>query len=126
MALALPPDLPGRDKVVTIAFAVVAFSVIVQGLTVKPLLVRTTPEQGARPIPLYNEPMWGLVVIGLLAGWGGADLDAKVASVLPTAQEDRWLEIPWRTELMSARVEAREQGKPLFVWTMNGHPLGTT
>lgn len=70
--------------------------------------------------------MWGLVAIGLLAGWGGADLDAKVASVLPTVQEDRWLEIPWRTELMSARVEARDQGKPLFVWTMNGHPLGTT
>lgn len=38
LALALPPDLPGRREIVTAAFAAVAFSVIVQGLTVPPLL----------------------------------------------------------------------------------------
>jgi CPA1 family monovalent cation:H+ antiporter len=38
LALGLPADLPGRDAVVTAAFAVVAFSVLVQGLTMTPLL----------------------------------------------------------------------------------------
>lgn len=38
LALALPSDLPGRRAVVTAAFATVAFSVVVQGLTVPPLL----------------------------------------------------------------------------------------
>jgi CPA1 family monovalent cation:H+ antiporter len=38
LALALPPEVPGRDQVTAVSFAVVAFSVLVQGLTVKPLL----------------------------------------------------------------------------------------
>ncbi|MEP6548735.1 MAG: sodium:proton antiporter [Gammaproteobacteria bacterium] len=40
LALALPADLPQRDAIVTITFAVVAFSVFVQGLTITPLLRR--------------------------------------------------------------------------------------
>jgi len=38
LALALPDDLPQRDAIVAITFAVVAFSVFVQGLTITPLL----------------------------------------------------------------------------------------
>lgn len=38
LALALPPGLPGRREIVTAACAIVAFSVVVQGLTVLPLL----------------------------------------------------------------------------------------
>jgi monovalent cation:H+ antiporter, CPA1 family len=38
LALALPADLPRRGDVVTLTFAVVAFSVFVQGLTIAPLL----------------------------------------------------------------------------------------
>lgn len=34
--------------------------------------------------------------------------------------------IPWRTDLLAARREAVAAGKPLFLWTMNGHPLGCT
>ncbi|MCO5297403.1 MAG: sodium:proton antiporter [Fimbriimonadaceae bacterium] len=45
LALALPESLPGRHEVVTVAFAVVAFSVVVQGLTVKPLLARIPADQ---------------------------------------------------------------------------------
>ena len=40
LALALPPDLPRHDDVVTLTFAVVAFSVFVQGLSITPLLRR--------------------------------------------------------------------------------------
>jgi len=38
LALGLPQDLPGRATVITVAFAVVAFSIFVQGLTMTPLL----------------------------------------------------------------------------------------
>jgi CPA1 family monovalent cation:H+ antiporter len=38
LALALPADLPQRDAIVVLTFAVVAFSVFVQGLTIAPLL----------------------------------------------------------------------------------------
>ena len=40
LALGLPPSLPFREQIVSVAFAVVAFSVIVQGLTMTPLLRR--------------------------------------------------------------------------------------
>jgi monovalent cation:H+ antiporter, CPA1 family len=40
LALALPPTLPRHDDVVTLTFAVVAFSVFVQGLSITPLLRR--------------------------------------------------------------------------------------
>ncbi|HEY4969695.1 MAG TPA: sodium:proton antiporter [Steroidobacteraceae bacterium] len=38
LALSLPDDLPHRDAVITLTFAVVAFSVFAQGLTITPLL----------------------------------------------------------------------------------------
>ena len=45
LALALPADLPMRDDILIAAFAVVAFSVIVQGLTAPLALkaARVTP-----------------------------------------------------------------------------------
>jgi len=50
-------------------------------------------------------------------------LDEKVASVRPSEQEERWMQIPWQTDLVEARAEAQRQGKPLFLWIMDGHPL---
>jgi CPA1 family monovalent cation:H+ antiporter len=38
LALGLPPEVPRRQEIVALSFAVVAFSVFVQGLTIKPLL----------------------------------------------------------------------------------------
>lgn len=40
LALGLPASLPHRDEMVTVAFAVVAFSIVVQGMTMQPLLRR--------------------------------------------------------------------------------------
>lgn len=40
LALGLPPQIPHREEIITVAFAVVAFSIVVQGLTIKPLLRR--------------------------------------------------------------------------------------
>ncbi|HVN19121.1 MAG TPA: sodium:proton antiporter [Dongiaceae bacterium] len=38
LALALPAEIPQRESVISISFAVVAFSIFIQGLTMKPLL----------------------------------------------------------------------------------------
>jgi CPA1 family monovalent cation:H+ antiporter len=40
LALGLPPEVPHRETIVTISFAVVAFSVFAQGLTITPFLRR--------------------------------------------------------------------------------------
>jgi hypothetical protein len=52
--------------------------------------------------------------------------DAIRAVIRPTAAEEKWLQIPWRTDLTAARQEAAAAGKPLLLWEMDGHPLGCT
>ncbi len=44
--------------------------------------------------------------------------------VRPDAAELRWMEIHWQTDLWQARRMAFDQGKPIFLWQMDGHPLG--
>jgi monovalent cation:H+ antiporter, CPA1 family len=38
LALAVPPEIPQHDAIITLTFAVVAFSIFAQGLTISPLL----------------------------------------------------------------------------------------
>ena len=33
-------------------------------------------------------------------------------------------QIPWRTSLHEARLEAAKVGKPVFMWMQDGNPLG--
>jgi len=40
LALSLPPEVPQREFIISTSFAVVAFSIFVQGLTMKPMLRR--------------------------------------------------------------------------------------
>src|SRR5262245_23598761 len=35
-------------------------------------------------------------------------------------------DLPWMTDLWEARKKAAAEGKPLFVWVGDGHPLGWT
>jgi hypothetical protein len=60
-----------------------------------------------------------------------AGLDAKQAAavkaaVVPTEQDEKWLEIGWKANLWEARKEAAAKGKPILLWEMDGHPLGCT
>lgn len=45
---------------------------------------------------------------------------------LEPAADEPWRTIPWKIELLSARKAAAEEGKPIFIWAMDGHPLGCT
>lgn len=51
---------------------------------------------------------------------------AKLQALLTPAEDVTWRRIPWRIELLLAQREAAQQNKPLFVWAMDGHPLGCT
>jgi hypothetical protein len=66
------------------------------------------------------------VVAFLLLAASGADLDALMAPILPKPEEEKWLSIPWRTDLNTARADAARDGKPMFFWIMNGDPMGCT
>jgi len=44
----------------------------------------------------------------------------------PKADELKWREIPWYTNVWEARREAALVGKPVYLWEMDGHPLGCT
>ena len=59
LALALPYDLPRRDDILISAFAVVAFSVLVQGLTA-PLALKALGLTPKRREPAITIPFEGL------------------------------------------------------------------
>ena len=44
--------------------------------------------------------------------------------IMAKPEELKWASIPWQTDLWEARKLARETGKPIFMWAMNGNPLG--
>lgn len=41
-------------------------------------------------------------------------------------QHETWATIPWHSNLLSAQRMAVKQKKPIFIWAMDGHPLGCT
>lgn len=47
-------------------------------------------------------------------------------TILPTPEEERWLQVPWQTSLWVARRKAAAEGKPILLWEMDGNPLGCT
>jgi hypothetical protein len=63
-------------------------------------------------------------LIGIGAG-GEADrsaarIDERVAALQPTAQERRIDTIGWARDIRSALSLAREHGRPVFLFTMDG------
>jgi hypothetical protein len=72
-----------------------------------------------------------VVALSLLAQQPAIEpLDAKQlaalhASIVPR-EEQAWQTIPWQIDLLAARELAASAKKPLFIWSMNGHPLGCT
>ena len=43
---------------------------------------------------------------------------------LNASPEAPWRTIPWKISLLEAQQEAAQSGKPIFIWAMDGHPLG--
>jgi hypothetical protein len=55
------------------------------------------------------------------------DQFVKLHSLIkPKSEESKWEQIPWLVSLWEARQRAAEEGKPILLWEMDGHPLGCT
>ena len=49
---------------------------------------------------------------------------AKLAAVIkPSAAANKWQQIPWLTDVNEGRRLAKEEKRPLFLWTVFGEPL---
>ena len=57
------------------------------------------------------------------ANWS---LDDKIKTVLPSRDEERFLDIPWEANLLQARRKSANLDKPMFIWIMDGNVLGAT
>ena len=72
--------------------------------------------------------MKALLVVVALVGAGAisdAEFNKLQTELRPNAKE-AWRTIPWRTSLLEAQAIAAREGKPIFIWAMDGHPLGCT
>lgn len=60
----------------------------------------------------------------------GTELDKdkflKLHAELQPDNTALWRTIPWQTSLLDAQKMAAERKQPLFIWAMDGHPLGCT
>jgi hypothetical protein len=45
------------------------------------------------------------------------------AFLRPRPDEEKWLQIPWLTDLWEARTKAAAEGRPILLWEMDGSPM---
>ena len=59
---------------------------------------------------------------------GGELTEAKFRKLHKELQpgEEPWRTIPWKISLLNAQKIAAKEKKPIFIWAMDGHPLGCT
>jgi hypothetical protein len=85
---------------------------------------------GARSVPEAGQPACQLGGV-TVPGWATRSMAPEQfrtlhAAVAPRGESERWMEIPWQSDLLAARQQAAREGKPLLMWVMDGHPLGCT
>ena len=75
------------------------------------------------------------IILSLLALLRLATSSAKITPLqfdqlrelcTPSKSASGWLELGWEIDLWKARERAAREGKPIFLWEMDGHPLGCT
>ncbi len=50
----------------------------------------------------------------------------KLHDELRPVADEPWRTIGWKIGLLDAQRAAAAEGKPIFIWAMDGHPLGCT
>ena len=68
----------------------------------------------------------GLIPQGTAPEPNADNLREWLTFVQPAEHEQTYRRIGWRNEFWPAVQEARQLGRPILFWTMNGHPLGCT
>jgi len=51
------------------------------------------------------------------------DIADLAATIRPPASANKWQQIPWLGDVNEGRKLAREEKRPLFLWTVFGEPL---
>ena len=51
------------------------------------------------------------------------DWERRLQAIRPPAEQVRWQQIPWLTDLPNALRVAREEKRPLLVWASDDDPL---
>ncbi len=70
-----------------------------------------------------------VLLVALNQGYGQEPLSQQEfeelhAKLIP--ENEKWMSVPWETDLLLAQNKAAQQNKLLFIWAMDGHPLGCT
>jgi hypothetical protein len=69
-----------------------------------------------------------MTVLATLLVGQAVDLSAeefrKLHERLKPPAAEVWRSIPWKTSLVEAQNQAAREKKPLFIWSMDGNPLG--
>jgi hypothetical protein len=47
----------------------------------------------------------------------------RAAVIKPAAEELRWQQIPWVTDLTAGQRLAKAEGRPIFLWVTGDDPL---
>lgn len=50
----------------------------------------------------------------------------KLHAQLQPDDSETWRQIPWKISVLEGQRLATKENKPLFIWAMDGHPLGCT
>ncbi len=48
----------------------------------------------------------------------------KLHRELQPSKDEAWRSVPWKIDLLEVRAQAAKEGKPIFIWSMDGNPLG--
>ena len=76
-----------------------------------------------------------LPMVAVLCGLMGSRIRAaelteadfkRLHAELQPAGDELWQTIPWQIALLDAQRTAVKEHKPIFIWAMDGHPLGCT
>ncbi len=76
---------------------------------------------------------WSLMLVSLIAStvtqdadWPLDEIEFRRLHQELNPRDELWKTIPWRISLLDAQRQAAKQEKLIFIWAMDGHPLGCT
>jgi len=76
---------------------------------------------------LFASIVSSLILTSIYICAQGVDYQKIHSLVKATKEENIWRDkIDWKTDLWEARQLAGKLGKPIFIWEMDGHPMGCT
>jgi len=70
-------------------------------------------------------PMLSSVILAVSSALTTAEFESLHQKLQPSGEEV-WRSIPWKISLLDAQAAAVREKKPIFIWAMDGHPLGCT